>query len=129
MADPKTVILDILRSAERNNARLSLCGMLYYDTLTYMQMIEGPEANVVHMMALLRSDPRHDFIWESHDTVPCRSFRIELPMGYIDETDLKLGAIDLEPFSRRKSYALPQSAEALRFLIAAGRQKYPSMSN
>jgi hypothetical protein len=129
MAYPKGVILDILRSSERKNFKLNLCGMLYYDPATYIQMIEGPDASVAHIMAVLRDDARHDIIWETYDTVPRRTFRIELPMGYIDETDLKLSTIDLACFSRRKNYAQAQADEALSFLTAAGRQKYPSMSN
>lgn len=128
IADPKTVILDIVRLSEVNNHKLGVSGMLYFSPVAYFQMIEGSEKNVLKLMDSIRLDARHAVIWESYRQVVQRSFRTELPMGYIDDADLRSGAIDNGFHPKRDDYSKAQADIACQFLVTSGQQKYPSMS-
>lgn len=49
----------IVAAAQRNNARQDLTGFLYYNGRNFLQLLEGPEAPLLSMIASLARDPRH----------------------------------------------------------------------
>lgn len=128
VGDPMLAILDIIRSSELNNRKLHASGMLYFCPFIYLQMIEGPQSNVVKLMDAIRIDSRHRVMWETHRAVLRRSFHTALPMGYLDDSDLrkiKNGKFYQTQINKSSNI----EADALvELLVSAGQQKYPSMS-
>ena len=49
----------ILESAQRNNAQREITGFLLYNGRNFLQLIEGPKAALMSLMATLKRDPRH----------------------------------------------------------------------
>ena len=54
----------IIASARRRNPVLGITGMLVFGSGIFFQWLEGPRDNVTALMALLRSDRRHENIVE-----------------------------------------------------------------
>jgi hypothetical protein len=55
--------LDALLAQSRlNNGRLDITGMLVYDRGSFLQVIEGPEAELTPLFERIRQDPRHERI-------------------------------------------------------------------
>jgi hypothetical protein len=54
----------IIATARRANARQGITGMLVFGSGIFFQWLEGPRDNVTALMALLRTDPRHENIVE-----------------------------------------------------------------
>lgn len=52
----------ILETAQRNNARHSITGLLVYGGGMFLQWLEGPRDKVEALMAKLGDDPRHETI-------------------------------------------------------------------
>lgn len=52
-------LLDIVRSCLRNNAPRGLTGFLFFDRAAFVQVLEGPEPGLEHLVRVLRTDPRH----------------------------------------------------------------------
>ena len=52
-------ILEILRRARLNNARLDITGMLLYRDGNFLQVLEGPAIVVDSLVQKIRRDPRH----------------------------------------------------------------------
>lgn len=52
-------ILDIARVSMRNNARLEVTGVLYFDDHQFFQVLEGEQAVVEALYERVRADPRH----------------------------------------------------------------------
>ncbi len=52
-------LLDILRTARRNNERLDVTGMLLYKDGNFMQVLEGRSAAVNDLMSSIERDGRH----------------------------------------------------------------------
>ncbi len=52
-------IVGILEQARRNNARHELTGALLYSEGRFIQILEGPDANVRERFAVISADPRH----------------------------------------------------------------------
>jgi len=50
---------ELLRLSRINNARLGVTGMLLYDRGNFIQLLEGPGANVDKLYERIRADPRH----------------------------------------------------------------------
>ena len=50
---------ELLRRSRINNARLGVTGMLLHDRGNFIQMLEGPGANVDKLYERIRADPRH----------------------------------------------------------------------
>jgi hypothetical protein len=54
----------IIATARRCNAQQGITGMLVFGSGIFFQWLEGPRDNVTALMALLRTDPRHENIVE-----------------------------------------------------------------
>lgn len=52
-------VLDILRSSQTRNQRDRVSGLLIYQAPQFVQMIEGPEAEVRSLYDRISNDPRH----------------------------------------------------------------------
>lgn len=50
---------DLLRKAQENNLRQQLTGMLLYHDGNFMQVLEGPDENVLALFESIKRDPRH----------------------------------------------------------------------
>jgi len=76
----------ILAVARRNNTRFGISGMLLYNTGSFLQVLEGPEAAVTKVFATVANDPRHtsvDLVFR--DMVESPEFE-EWSMGFVDLT-------------------------------------------
>lgn len=49
----------LLESARRNNAQREITGFLLYNGRNFLQLIEGPRASLMSLMATLARDSRH----------------------------------------------------------------------
>lgn len=68
-------ILDILRISQRNNQRRGITGMLLYKDGNFLQVLEGPDAEVSQLLETLERDPRHrGFIILIKKRIPERQF-------------------------------------------------------
>ena len=50
----------IIESARRHNAAHGITGMLVFGSGVFFQWLEGPRDNVTRLMAVLKTDPRHE---------------------------------------------------------------------
>jgi hypothetical protein len=50
---------ELVESAQRNNAERDITGFLIYNGRNFLQLIEGPQAALMSLMATLARDPRH----------------------------------------------------------------------
>jgi len=55
-------INEILEKSKRNNAELSITGMLYFDEKYFLQVLEGDRKNVSDLMFKIAKDVRHSDI-------------------------------------------------------------------
>jgi len=53
-------IKNILQSSRRNNPSLGITGVLLYGGGLFMQILEGPEKNVLRQYVKILDDPRHE---------------------------------------------------------------------
>ena len=51
--------LDIVRACIRNNPRHGITGFLYFDRRYFVQVLEGPQSEIVALCGSLRNDTRH----------------------------------------------------------------------
>ena len=49
----------LVESAQRNNTEREITGFLLYNGRNFLQLIEGPKASLMSLMATLARDPRH----------------------------------------------------------------------
>jgi len=49
----------LLSQSQTNNAETGITGMLLYRHGQFIQYLEGPESEVLHMYESIRNDPRH----------------------------------------------------------------------
>ncbi len=52
-------ILDILRTSQKNNQRRGITGMLLYKDGNFLQVLEGPHAEITDLMETVERDNRH----------------------------------------------------------------------
>jgi hypothetical protein len=81
---------DLLRKSRENNERLGITGMLVYRHPFFMQVLEGPEDDVVALMARIRTDPRHTEITNVIHTPIARAGFADWSMAY---WEAKSGAV------------------------------------
>ena len=55
----KDELLDILRVSRRNNEAGPVTGLLLYKDGNFMQVLEGPEVEVMNIFSKIEKDPRH----------------------------------------------------------------------
>lgn len=72
----------ILDSARTNNNRLHLSGMLVFDSRHFLQVLEGPRAQLSVIFGRIASDPRHRRI-ELMEVIPVHMRRFaQWSMGF-----------------------------------------------
>lgn len=132
LAPPDGAILDIVRAAERHNARLGCSGMLFYGLGTYAQLIEGPQAGVAELWERIAADRRHRLLWRRQGPAPRREIEAGLPMGYLSEREARsdpvyAGIVELLATDVCAAPGGPERAPGLGHALAeAARRKYPS---
>ena len=52
----------IIESARRWNPVFGITGLLVFGSGIFFQWLEGPRENVLHLMSLLKADPRHESV-------------------------------------------------------------------
>lgn len=66
---------DILALARRNNERDDLSGVLIYANSSFLQVLEGPYANVINRFESISRDDRHEWIFRLREgMVKSRNF-------------------------------------------------------
>jgi hypothetical protein len=55
-------LLDILEASRRNNTADEITGLLLYHNGNFMQVLEGPRANVEHTYQRIARDKRHQYV-------------------------------------------------------------------
>lgn len=58
-----TGLSDIVRVSSKHNPESKITGIISYREGQYLQVLEGPHAEVDKLMAKIASDPRHEDIW------------------------------------------------------------------
>jgi hypothetical protein len=53
------MLTDLLQQARARNARQHVTGMLVYTNATFLQVLEGAEADVAQIFSSIEADPRH----------------------------------------------------------------------
>ena len=83
-------LLKILEISRANNERDSITGMLLYKEGNFMQVLEGPEDNVLARYESIRRDTRHkDIYLLSVQPIRAREFpRWEMGFANIDQIDV-----------------------------------------
>ncbi len=83
-------VLEILRTSRVNNAKTRITGILCYSQRDFIQVLEGPEKNVLSLYTKIVEDSRH---------TGCKLVSIDLSgkrifeswsMGYINVSDTKM---------------------------------------
>ncbi|MBX9638392.1 MAG: BLUF domain-containing protein [Mycobacteriaceae bacterium] len=81
---------DILESSRRNNEKNHITGVMCASYSHFVQILEGPESNLIRLYAKIIDDPRHyDCILIGISPIFARTF-IEWSMGYIEKTDAEI---------------------------------------
>jgi len=75
---------DILRSSHRNNTLSGVTGLLFYDGVRFMQVLEGPSEKIEETFSRIRADKRHYALVILHD-IPMaeRQFRQMTMASYV----------------------------------------------
>ena len=60
-------IIDILEASQENNEESGITGMLFYDGRYFLQVLEGPKAEVWRIYATILDDPRHKNVVTVHE--------------------------------------------------------------
>jgi len=88
-----TTLTDLLVAARAKNASLGVTGLLLHKSGKVMQALEGDEATVRALVAVISLDPRHKDFWviteENRDT----RFFADWSMRFIEPTDAQLDVI------------------------------------
>lgn len=96
-------VKNILASSQRNNAALSVTGLLLFDGQRYIQILEGDSTNVDSLFEVISQDSRHHDLELLHKgQVKGRSFENwrmayeALPMGLLEELAEKMAVFSME---------------------------------
>ena len=82
----RTDLVDLLRVARQRNSAAEISGMLLYHDGSFLQVLEGPPANVEALYAKIQKDPRHHkCLLLSRETIQAREFE-DWSMGFVDTT-------------------------------------------
>lgn len=60
IGDDMEKFVDIWDASERNNERLGITGLLYFDDAIFFQVLEGEEETVQAHFEKISADPRHE---------------------------------------------------------------------
>jgi hypothetical protein len=122
---PPDVLLDIVRTAERENARHGLSGMLCYSQRRYVQLLEGPAPALAGLRRNLSRDLRHRMLWTVRLVPGPRRIPARLPMGYASEAQVRHWG---GPLPEEGSDICPDAAAAAHLATEIGalaRRIYP----
>jgi hypothetical protein len=87
-------LLELLKVARANNARLDITGMLLYSDGNFVQIIEGPDDAVDALYAKISRDPRHTSLLKALDgPIEERRFA-DWTLGFDRIADAKTEGID-----------------------------------
>lgn len=84
----------ILKKSRHNNEALDITGLLIYGGLTFAQVLEGPEANVLRLYVKIMDDSSHHGCKLVHITPTKVRLFEHWFMGIIDATPLELQHLD-----------------------------------
>ena len=109
-----TAVDCIIQSASRRNPALGITGLLVFGSGIFFQWLEGPRDNVMQLMALLQTDPRHQSIVKlsTSEEVRERLFP-DWDMELVTTTDIRDVLVDALSTAED-----PHNADALRGLLA-----------
>ena len=111
-----SVLADILRASQKNNARDGITGMLLYADGNFLQVLEGPPEAVERTFARIERDPRHTQVIVMSDEPTQRRDFADWSMGL-----RRLGPEEAERF--------PQHARWFRYgFDASAIQAQPGMA-
>ncbi len=96
-------VQDILASSEKNNAAVSITGLLLFDGERYIQILEGMPSDVERLFDVIRDDSRHESLELIHKGgISSRSFKTwrmayeALPKGLLDTLAENMAVHSLE---------------------------------
>ena len=99
----KDVVQDILETSERNNIANGVTGLLLFDGIRYIQILEGEPENVDHLYATISQDNRHTALELLHrGGIEGRAFQDwrmayeALPPGLLDDLAESMAVYALE---------------------------------
>ncbi len=86
-------LLALVTQCHRNNTGKGLTGMLLHGNGTFLQVLEGEEAVVEPLLAVIERDPRHTNMKTLHrETISSRQYS-DWSMGFEQVTDRTLKQI------------------------------------
>jgi len=104
----------IIATSHRNNPRWGITGMLVFGEGIFFQWLEGPRASILHLMALLRSDVRHEQIIMLSEVEESRERLFpQWDMELVEAEHIRDVLVDALEDDHE-----PHNAEALRALLA-----------
>ena len=84
----------ILQVARRKNAQRSVSGMLLYDSGSFFQVLEGEDATLTELLAIIAVDPRHTSVTKIiHEPIARRVFG-DWTMGFAEVSAPELASIE-----------------------------------
>lgn len=115
-----TQLSTVLRIARINNARRAITGMLLYVSGNFFQVLEGDEATLTELFAIIATDPRHRNVTRIiHEPIARRDFA-DWTMGFssldLSEAQSVEGLNDF--FQQGTSLAKLESGRAKKLLSA-----------
>lgn len=115
-----TGLKTILQVARRKNAQRSVTGMLLYTSGSFFQVLEGDDATLTELFAIIASDPRHTGVTKIiHEPIAQRVFG-DWTMGFAEVAPSDLASIEglSDFFQRGETLANLQAGRAKKMLSA-----------
>jgi hypothetical protein len=113
-------LMELLRKARANNARLGITGILLYFDGNFLQVLEGDAAAVTDLYNKIAQDVRHRGVFQLFaETADTRDFP-DWSMGF-RRLDKTAGAAELEGFNRlmEQPSILPEELDRLSSQVRA----------
>ena len=110
----------ILQIARRNNAQLSVTGLLLFTSGSFFQVLEGEEAKLLELFAHISLDPRHMSVTKIIQEPIAQRYFGDWTMGYSEVTLSELETIEglNDFFQQGNSLANLGSGRAKKLLSA-----------
>jgi hypothetical protein len=106
-------LLELLTHSRENNTKLGLTGMLLYKNNDFMQVLEGPEADVRKLVDRINRDPRHTRVQK-------------LIEGYSDERQFPSWSMGFSNLDTDEAKKTPGYDEFLNTPLSAGLASDPT---
>ena len=104
----------IVRSAQRNNPRLDITGLLVFGGGMFFQWLEGPRAHLRRLMDTIKADARHENVVELSETEEVRERLFpDWAMELVTPEDIREVLLDA-----RQNATDAQSVETLSAMLA-----------